>query len=223
MKQTAREYILKKLKNSPRQPIPAKPDPSFINVICCDMEETIRTFSEEVIRQSGRVHRVKNYEEAFEKLTEIASAEGLKKIIASTDNVIAPLSLSEWGRQNQIQVFSHEDFMDQDAFKRSVFDEADADITGVDYAIAESGTLCLIHDKNQPRLISIAPIMHIAIVLAERVFSVYEQVVEKITADKDNLPSQFTFITGPSMTADIQATAFRGMHGPKHLIIILIG
>jgi L-lactate dehydrogenase complex protein LldG len=59
--------------------------------------------------------------------------------------------------------------------------------------------------------------------LAKRVFPVYEQVVEKIVADKDKIPSQFTFITGPSMTADIQATAFKGMHGPKYLIVILIG
>ena len=125
MEQTAREQILRKLKDSPKQPIPEHPDLPFVNGICRSKEQIINNFSEEVIRQSGQVHRVKNYEEAAEKLTEIASKEGLKKIIVSTDDVVAPLKLSEWGRQNQIQVSSHVDFMDQDAFKRFVFDQAD--------------------------------------------------------------------------------------------------
>jgi len=36
-------------------------------------------------------------------------------------------------------------------------------------------------------------------------------------------PNHFTFITGPSMSADIQATPFKGMHGPGKLEVILIG
>ena len=31
-----------------------------------------------------------------------------------------------------------------------------------------------------------------------------------------------TFITGSSMTADIQASPFRGMHGPGRLVVFLV-
>jgi L-lactate dehydrogenase complex protein LldG len=39
---------------------------------------------------------------------------------------------------------------------------------------------------------------------------------------KGTPPSQISFITGPSASADIQATPFKGMHGPQKLIVILV-
>ncbi len=50
-----------------------------------------------------------------------------------------------------------------------------------------------------------------------------ENVTEILYGKRKNTPNHFTFITGPSMTADIQATPFKGMHGPRKLEIILIG
>jgi len=58
---------------------------------------------------------------------------------------------------------------------------------------------------------------------AARLFPVYEQVIEKVFAKQENLPSQFVFITGPSMTGDIQGVLFKGMHGPRKVIVILVG
>ena len=113
--------------------------------------------------------------------------------------------------------------MDRKAFKDVVFDEVNVGITGVDYAIAESGTLCLIHTRNQARLVSLAPIIHVAVVPADRLYPTYESVIEVIMASGEQLPSQITFITGPSMTGDIQGIPFKGMHGPKKLMVMLIG
>jgi L-lactate dehydrogenase complex protein LldG len=104
-----------------------------------------------------------------------------------------------------------------------IFDEAEAGVTGVDFAIAESGTLCLIHGRNQPRLVSLAPLIHIALLPLERLYPVYEDAIDRIFGSKGNLPSQVTLITGPSMTADIQGVPFKGMHGPKRLVVIIIG
>ena len=104
-----------------------------------------------------------------------------------------------------------------------IFDEAEAGITGVDFAVAESGTLGLIQNKDQLRLISLGPIHHVAIVPLDRLVPVYENVTEFLYRKRENAPSHFTFITGPCMTADIQATPFKGMHGPRMLEIILIG
>ena len=93
----------------------------------------------------------------------------------------------------------------------------------MDFAIAESGTIGLIHNKDQPRLTSLAPIHHIAVVPIDRLVPVYEDVTEILFDQRDTTPKHFTFITGPSMTADIQATPFKGMHGPRKLEIIMIG
>ena len=47
--------------------------------------------------------------------------------------------------------------------------------------------------------------------------------MQNICRKIEQVPSHCTFITGPSMTADIQGVPFKGMHGPKQLEVILIG
>ena len=62
MAQTAREQIMKKLKDSPKQPMPEHPCLPLIDGICRNKEQIIENFSEEVNRQSGKVYRIKNYD-----------------------------------------------------------------------------------------------------------------------------------------------------------------
>jgi L-lactate dehydrogenase complex protein LldG len=65
--------------------------------------------------------------------------------------------------------------------------------------------------------------LHIAIVPVNRVIAYYEQGIKKIFAEKGKYPGQFVFITGPSMTGDIEGVLFKGMHGPRKVIVILVG
>jgi L-lactate dehydrogenase complex protein LldG len=185
-------------------------------------EELVNKFVEMLTAETGIVYRAKNNDQALEKLTEIAKQEGLKSVMVSTDNVVTSFDLPAWGHKIGVKVMSPKDFKGRDDFKDAVFDRVEAGITGVDFAVAESGTLGLIHDKDQARLISLAPILHIAIVPVERVFPVYEPVIERVFK-KEKFPSQFVFITGPSMTGDIQGHLFKGMHGPRRVIVILVG
>lgn len=223
MEQSAREEILEKLKAAAPKAVLPRPSMPPLPELSLTQEELVERFTKNLVEETGVVHRVKDYPAALDKLIEIIKAEGLKKVMAATDGVLAPLDLPAWGKKNDVQVMTPKDFTDRQSFKDAVFNEAEAGITGVDFAVAESGTLGLIHNKDQARLVSLAPILHIAIVPIERLFSVYEQVTEKVFSQKNNLPSQFVFITGPSMTGDIQGALFKGMHGPRRLIAILIG
>lgn len=223
MKQGAREEILEKLKAAPKKAIPPRPHIPPLSELTMTNEELIERFTKNLVEETGVVHRVPDMQAALDKLTEIVKAEGLKKVMVSTDDVIAPLDLPAWGKRNNVQVMTPKDFADRNSFRNAVFDEAEAGITGADYAVAESGTLGLIHNKNQARLVSLAPILHIAIVPGERIVPVYERVTEKVFAKREQLPSQFIFITGPSMTGDIQGALFKGMHGPRKVIVILVG
>lgn len=217
-----RDEILGKLKSAPKQDISTKTRMPPLNELSFDKEEMIEKFIQEQTEQTSAVHRVKDGSAVLKKLSEIIKEEGLHKVMVSTDDVVAPLDLVSWGKENDVQVFTAQDFKDRKDFTDSVFDSVEAGITGADYAVAETGTIGIIHDKNQPRLVSIAPIMQITIVPVERMVQVYEQVTDKVFGQKE-VPSHFTFTTGPSMTADIQATAFKGMHGPRRMIIILVG
>ena len=223
MEQTARDEILRKLMSAPRGAVASRPERPVLKELSLTMEELIETFSKNLSQEAGIVHRVKDRQEALEKLSQIAKEEGLKKVMTSTDDVIASLNLAAWGKKNKVQVITPQDFDSRDSFKDAVFGEVDAGITGADFAVAESGTLGLVHNKDQARLTSLAPILHIAIVPVERMLAVYEQAIQKVFGEKKNLPSQFCFITGPSMTADIRGIPFKGMHGPRKVIVILVG
>jgi len=222
MTQKARQEILEKLKSTPKVRTQRRPLLPPLSELSFNREELIVRFSENLTEQTGIFHRVKNVEEVKTKLAEIAILENLKTIMVSADSVIAPLNLSEWGKDVGLKVLSANDFTDREAYREAVFNQVQASVTGADFAAAESGTIGLIHDKDQPRLLSIAPILHIAVLPIDRLFPVYENVTDRVFADKKKLPSHFTFTTGPSMTADIQGGQFKGMHGPGKLIVVLI-
>ncbi len=223
MEQRAREEILGRLRGIPKRAVDHRPDMPPLRERSLDHEEMIATFIEELTLEEGVVYRVRDGREAVARLTEIAAEEGLQRVMISTDEIVASLDLPAWGREQGIAVLTPWDFGDRDSFRDAVFDEVEAGITGADYAVAESGTLVIAHDTNQPRLISLAPIMHIALVPATRMVPTYEQAVEEIYGDTKDIPSHVTFTTGPSMTADIKGKPFKGMHGPRRLMVILIG
>lgn len=221
--QSARNEIIGRLKAAPKMKIPIRPFIPLLKEVSLGKDELVNQFAEMFTAETGIVYRAKNNDQALETLTEIVKQEGLKSVMVSTDNVVTSFDLPAWGNKIDVKVMSPKDFKGRDDFKDAVFDSVEAGITGVDFAVAESGTLGLIHDKDQARLISLAPILHIAIVPVERIFPVYEPVVERVLFKKEKFPSQFVFITGPSITGDIQGHLFKGMHGPRRVIVILVG
>lgn len=223
MSANVRDEILAKLKAAPRSPIPPRPPKPKLREHDLAGEAVIEQFSRTLVEETGIVYRVKTPEEALAELARIASAEGLKKIMVSNDEIVSPLNLKSWGAKHNIEVMAPADYPDRDSFRDAVFDAAEAGVTGADFAVAESGTLALSFHRDQARLVSLAPILHIAIVPAERVFAYYEQGIKKVFGEKGKYPGQFVFITGPSMTGDIEGVLFKGMHGPRKVIVILVG
>lgn len=99
--------------------------------------------------------------------------------------------------------------------------EFDLGITSAQWAIAETGTLVLESDREQNRLSSLVPPVHIAIVEAE----CFRQTLGEILAlvnKAENLSRTITFITGPSRTSDIELTLAIGVHGPAELHVIVV-
>ena len=219
---SVREEILKKLKSAGKRKTLPRPDIPALYELSLKRDELIAKFIDEITAQTGVVHRAEDKQNALARLTAIVQAEAIGTVMVSNDDVVSALNLPAWGRENNIKILNSLDFNNRKQFTGAVFQEAQAGITGADFAVAESGTLGLIHNKDQPRLISLAPIHHIAILPLDRLVAVYENVTEILFGQRETIPKHFTFITGPSMTADIQATPFKGMHGPRKLEIILI-
>jgi L-lactate dehydrogenase complex protein LldG len=104
--------------------------------------------------------------------------------------------------------------------RRRVLLACDVGITSCDRAIAETGTLMVLSRPGQERVASLLPPMHIAIV--ER-----QQIVPDLIDAFDflgsaALPSNVTFITGPSKTGDIELQLTTGVHGPGKWRVIVM-
>jgi L-lactate dehydrogenase complex protein LldG len=93
-------------------------------------------------------------------------------------------------------------------------------VTVADWGIAESATIVQLTRPGRPRSTSLVPSIHIAVLpLACLVADLAEaQALIRRQAGVDSL----VLITGPSKTADIEATMVLGAHGPKamHLIVV---
>ncbi len=222
MNQTiVRNTVLSKLSKAPQGELPERPELSAFPEMMMTTEELVETFTQNVALHTGVVHRVKSVAKLLEKLKTVLIDEAVKEIALSDDELVRSVGLEILDGNSGLSVVKISDFNDREGYKNYLFTKADAGITGADFAVAESGTIVITHDKNHARLVSLAPALHIAVVPMEKLVPVYEVAVKDIF--KESKPSQVTFITGPSMTADIQATPFKGMHGPKKLIIFLIG
>ncbi len=100
-------------------------------------------------------------------------------------------------------------------------------LTGVDLALAETGTLVLRSGPGRPRSTSLLPPTHVAVFDRSHLVESLEQVgviLEACHVDPAAwMPgAMINFITGPSRTADIELTLTRGVHGPKDVHAVFV-
>ncbi len=112
---------------------------------------------------------------------------------------------------------------DYEAQCDNLFNEIDAGLTSVQAAVAETGTLVIIPSRDEPRMLSLAPPIHIAVVKSDcPVYANLKQLMHEPLWQKTEMPTNIIFVSSPSKTADIQQTLAYGAHGPRHFIVILL-
>ncbi|MBI2687147.1 MAG: lactate utilization protein [Acidobacteria bacterium] len=94
-------------------------------------------------------------------------------------------------------------------------------ITGAYCLLADTGTIVLRATPEEPRLISLLPPVHIAVVHQDRLLTNLDEMLSMIPRPV-NASSAMVFITGPSRTGDIEQFLVRGVHGPGavHAVIV---
>lgn len=109
---------------------------------------------------------------------------------------------------------------------RELLARADVGLSGVDYAIAETGTLVLSARPGQMRGVSLLPPVHVAVARADQIVATladYLLLLRAADADvQHHLSSCVSFITGPSRTGDIELTLTVGVHGPGEVHLVLL-
>jgi len=153
---------------------------------------------------SGEVHLLEEKGSLIEKINELIQELGAQ-------------SVSFWNTKplKSLEIASETDLA-----------TADIGITGADFAIADTGTLVLLSGPEQPRLTSLLPPVHIAILEKENIVldihALFAKLGESYEKKYDELCTCISFITGPSRTADIELNLTLGVHGPGRAIVIIV-
>lgn len=98
---------------------------------------------------------------------------------------------------------------------------ADIGISEMEFAISETGTLVEYSYPIWKRLVSSMPSVHIAVLDAYKIVNNFEEAFS-IIKGKVTESKYISFITGPSITADIERVLTIGVHGPSKLIVIFL-
>ncbi len=94
----------------------------------------------------------------------------------------------------------------------------DLGVTGADAAFPETGTLLLRSAADRPRMVSLVPRIHLAIITPGVLLPDLSQGFDRVKGE-----GYWVLVTGPSRTADIELVVTIGVHGPKALHVWSVG
>lgn len=183
--------------------------------------DLVTQFELELTRLGVRFHRALNFDDASRYVERVAVERETKQVVTWDASIITQSGVASRLSEHGIDVLTE----NADEFLATAA-VAEIGISGVDYAISDTGTLVLVARKGQARSISLLPPIHIALVETDQIVSgigdLFELLAPVAARDGQDLWSAITFITGPSRTADIELKLVVGVHGPQQLHVILL-
>src|SRR5262249_38763881 len=106
---------------------------------------------------------------------------------------------------------------------RDRFFAADLGVSGVDYLVAETGSVVVLTGPDGPRSLSLLPPVHVAVAHRSQILpDLFDVFGPEVWSTRARMPSCLTLITGPSKTGDIELRLVTGVHGPGEIHVVLV-
>jgi L-lactate dehydrogenase complex protein LldG len=240
----AREAILRKLRGSAGRPSrPPRGETPKAGDRPLNTEALAKEFTDRAAFAGAVVKRIAGPGAAGAEAAAFMKEMGFSSALLSAERIVAEsdikAALSAAGLRVSVQG------SDPASHRESSFG-SDVGVTGALAGIAETGTVALCLGDGYSRLISLAPFAHVVLLPVRDIVAdthhfwslmtdrgLYAEKREgdfgkkpatgsPVRSKPGARPPAFTFVTGPSMTADIALTSVRGIHGPGKLLILLL-
>jgi L-lactate dehydrogenase complex protein LldG len=209
----ARRHILERLRANRLQ---AAPQPHvYRKPLGWDREQRIRSFCERLRAVRGEVERLPG-DAWIDWLNAALPRRGLRRVLLGTGDLAGRFAARA---APDLDLRRYARAIEPD--KAALFHDVDVAITGARAGLAESGSLVLWPDVHEPRLMSLVPPVHVAVLDAA---CLYENFADMLAREDwtGGMPTNALLISGPSKTADIEQTLAYGIHGPSQLIVLLV-
>ena len=218
MSETPRDRILARLRNAPRPEVPRPPSVPPPTDAPARGERAARLKSRmEAVR--AEVHLVPS-EAWLDRLKEILAVRKVTTLLYAPQTAIGEALRHAWDTDaaGSPELVAYAGPVE--TFKERLF-AVDAAVTSAAGAVADTGALILRPTAEEPRLMSLVPPIHIAVLRAEEIFASLADAMRAGNWPAD-MPTNMLLISGPSKTADIELILAFGVHGPKELIVLVL-
>ncbi len=179
-------------------------------------EQLVERFAEELQAVQGEILRCGSVTEARQALAELIE-QSEWSLVGAVDRPICrelaaelPPDAVAWTREG---------------WPPSEMADLPVGLVAAETLLADTGTCMVASETAEQRLMCYLPPACIVVAradqLAEHLPAAWEEIARR-TADPQRR-GEFVFITGPSRTADIEKILILGAHGPKRLVVILVG
>jgi L-lactate dehydrogenase complex protein LldG len=113
--------------------------------------------------------------------------------------------------------------VEDEGLTAKALDAINGAITGCAVGIAETGTLVLDgQGVSGRRLLTLVPDHHICVVRPEQIVGLVPEAIAAVGPSvARGMP--ITFVSGPSASSDIELERVEGVHGPRHLLVLIVG
>ncbi len=197
----ALEQVKHRLAYHPANTIPSRSD--------LPHDQQVKLFVDMATEAAAELFKLEQYSQLPQAVAKFMSDEGLNHLVSATSTELAEL---DWSALESCQI-EHREAQAGDIVS----------LTSSFAGIAETGTLMLLSGSQSPTTLNFLPDIHIVVLEAKNIVGPYEGAWQKLRETHDSMPRTVNMITGPSRSADIEQKLQMGAHGPKRLIIFMIG
>ena len=171
--------------------------------------DVVKHFTEQLTAVGAQWTVVRTEAEAAAALARILTDAGARRVVGSD----APLV------QRLLQSVKNGLVIDRlERLSRDALFACDAGVTTAQWGIADTGTLVLESAREQSRLLSLVPPIHVALLSTRCICDSLSEALGRVSVASHAI----TFITGPSRTSDIELTLVVGVHGPQTVHVLLM-
>ena len=189
--------------------------------------ELLNLLTQTATRQGWMVHRAALVEDVVGYVVALAREKKARLVVRSNHTVFSRVPIDGALRKEGARVTTVAVSRSRGRGQlREEMARADLGITGVDYAIAETGTCVLVPRRGVSRAVSLLPPLHMAIVEAHQVYESLDDLFAlrrlAFIQGRGDMGSYLSLISGPSRTGDIEQTIVTGVHGPVEVHMVIL-
>ncbi|MBC8083017.1 MAG: LUD domain-containing protein [Hymenobacter sp.] len=210
MPDSSRDIMLRRIRDSLRQPTPPKPAPDFTAPLHPPATGDLAVaFAESFVRVGGQLYFCESEEHFYDQLFTYKKEKQLEDLYVWEPELKRQLHAGGLVfRPDEADFVAH----------------AAAGLTTCEALVARTGSILVSGATGSGRRLSIYPDQHLVLARTSQVVADIGDALRNLQRKygPEHLPSMISLTTGPSRTADIEKTLVLGAHGPRSLALFLL-